>query len=152
MPSSDLPRHPRDIYSGWICGAVENPHRLPGIDDLEQMPYVCAMIKEVLRWRPIFPFTLDHVFTSNMEFKGYHFPTSVRFVINEILTDPAHGLWEFGGGWRICVGYKLAFRGLFINVARLVFSYDYAAARPYNPKWLNHHRTGETFGEGDSEK
>lgn len=95
-----------------ICGIGENI-RLPGIDDLEQMPYICAMIKELLRWRPIFPFTPDHVLTSNMEFEGYHFPEGVGFVINEIPvcnecedpeefkperwldgheTDPAHGL------------------------------------------------------------
>ncbi|KAL4959076.1 cytochrome P450 [Aspergillus stella-maris] len=149
-----------------ICGAADNPRRLPGIDDLEQMPYVCAMIKELLRWRPIFPFTPDHVLTSDMEFEGYHFPAGVGFVVNEIPvcnecddpedflperwldgheTDPAHGLWQFGGGRRICVGYRLAFRGLFINVARLIFCYDYTAAGPYNPKRLNHHRTDEPF-------
>ncbi|KAL2797419.1 cytochrome P450 [Aspergillus keveii] len=148
-----------------VCATGEKL-RLPGIDDLEQMPYICAMIKELLRWRPIFPFTPDHVLTSDMEFEGYHFPAGVGFVINEVPvcneceepeefmperwldgheTDPAHGLWQFGGGRRICVGYRLAFRGLFINVARLVFCYDYAAAGPYNSKRLNHHRTDEPF-------
>ncbi|BCS21142.1 cytochrome P450 [Aspergillus puulaauensis] len=148
-----------------ICNSGGNA-RLPGIGDLEQMPYICAMIKELLRWRPIFPFTPDHVLTSDMEFEGYHFPAGVGFVINEIPVcnecddpeefkperwldgheaDPAHGLWQFGGGRRICVGYRLAFRGLFINVARLVFCYDYAAAGSYDPNRLNHHRTDEPF-------
>jgi cytochrome P450 len=163
------------------CDNITN-FRLPGIDDLEKMPYICAMIKELLRWRPIFPFTPDHVLTSDMEFEGYNFPAGVGFVINEIPvcnecedpevfkperwldgheTDPAHGLWQFGGGRRICVGYRLAFRGLFINVARLVFCYDYKAVSwmreiarikadtcqtgPYNSKFLNHHRTDEPF-------
>jgi cytochrome P450 len=122
--------------------------RLPGVDDLEEMPYICAFIKELLRWRPIFPFTPDHELTSDMEFEGYHFPAGVGFVINEIPvcnecedpkefkperwldgheTDAAHGLWQFGGGRRICVGYRLAFRGLFINVARLLFCYNFEA-------------------------
>jgi cytochrome P450 len=52
--------------------------------DMEQMPYICALMKEVLRWRPIFPFTPDHVLTSDMEFEGYNFPASVGFVINGI--------------------------------------------------------------------
>ncbi|KAL2817918.1 cytochrome P450 [Aspergillus cavernicola] len=148
-----------------ICGAGTES-RLPGLNDLEQMPYICAIIKELLRWRPIFPFTPDHVLTSDMEFEDYHFPAGVGFVINGIPvcnecedpeefkperwldgyeTDPAHGLWQFGGGRRICVGYRLAFRGLFINVARLVFCYDYKAAGSYNSKRLNHHRTDEPF-------
>lgn len=129
------------------CGSTKKL-RLPGIDDLENMPYICAIIKKPLRWRRIFPFTPYHVLTADMEFEGYHFPTGVGFVNNEIPvcnecedpedfkperwldgheTDPAHGFWQFGGGRRICVGYRLAFRGLFINVARLVFCYNYKA-------------------------
>ncbi|KAI2913126.1 hypothetical protein CBS63078_3765 [Aspergillus niger] len=148
-----------------LC-CTEGGLRLPGIEDLEHMPYICALIKELLRWRPIFVLTPDHVLTSDMEFEGYHFPAGVGFVINEVPvcnecedpeefkperwldgheTDAAHGLWQFGGGRRICVGYRLAFRGLFINVARLVFCYNYAAAGPYNPKRLNHHKTDEPF-------
>lgn len=86
----------------------------------------------------MFPFTPDRVLTSDMKFERHHFPAGVRFVINEIPvctecedpkefkperwldgheTDPAHGLWQFGGGRRIWVGYRLAFRGLFTNVA-----------------------------------
>ena len=61
----------------------------------------------------MFPFTADHVFMTDMEFEGCHFPAGVGFVINEIPvcneredleefkperrldgheTDPAHGL------------------------------------------------------------
>ncbi|KAE8408570.1 cytochrome P450 [Aspergillus pseudonomiae] len=143
-----------------------NGMRLPGIDDMEQLPYICAMIKELLRWRPIFPFTPDHTLTSDMEFEGYHFPAGVGFVINEIPvcnecddpeefqperwldgheTDAAHGLWQFGGGRRICVGYILAFRGLFINIARLAFCYNYKANGAFDSKRLNHHMTDEPF-------
>lgn len=124
--------------------------RLPGVEDMEHLPYICAMIKELLRWRPIFPLTPDHVLTTDMEFEGYHFPAGVGFVINGIPvanecedpedfkperwldgheTDVTHGLWQFGGGRRICVGYRLAQRGLFINIARLVFCFDYTAVR-----------------------
>jgi cytochrome P450 len=45
------------------CGSTTS-FRLPGIDDLEKMPYICAMA-EPLRWRPIFPFTPGHVLTSD---------------------------------------------------------------------------------------
>jgi cytochrome P450 len=130
------------------CAADGSPLRLPGIDDMEKMPYISAMIKELLRWRPIFPLTPDHVLTSDMEFEEYHFPAGIGFVISEIPVanecedpdqfkperwlngheaDVVHGLWQFGGGRRICVGYRLAQRSLFINIARLVFCYDYVA-------------------------
>ena len=133
-----------------ICAADQDNLRLPVMTDMEQMPYICAFIKEILRWRPIFPFTPDHVLTSDLEFEGYHFPAGVGFVINGIAvceeceepdvfkperwldgheTNAAHGLWQFGGGRRICVGYRLAQRGLFLNIARLVMCYNYAAVR-----------------------
>jgi cytochrome P450 len=88
-----------------------------------------------------------------MKFEGYHFPARVRFVINGIPVankceesekfiperwldgheaDVTHSLWQFGGGRRICAGYRLGQRGLFINIARLVFCYDYAAVS-YRP-------------------
>lgn len=129
-----------------VCGA--NAERLPSLADMESLPYICAMIKEVLRWRPIFQLTPDHTATADIDFEGYHFPAGTGFVINEIAVcnecdnptefqperwldgheqDVSHGLWQFGGGRRICVGYRLAQRGLFINMARLVYCFDYTA-------------------------
>ncbi|KAI9927605.1 hypothetical protein MW887_003225 [Aspergillus wentii] len=129
-----------------VCG---DAMRLPGLNDMEELPYICAMIKELLRWRPIF-----------------RFPTGTGFVINEIPVcnecedpeefkperwldgheaDAAHGLWQFGGGRRICVGYRLAQRGLFINMARLVYCFDYEGTGEYDSMKLNHHRTDEPF-------
>ena len=122
--------------------------RLPVLDDIHQLPYICAIIKELLRWRPIFPMTPDHCLTEDLEFEGYTFPEGVGFVINEIAisnefedpdsyrperfldgheTDVSHGIWQFGGGRRICVGYRLAQRGLLINIARLALCFDYSA-------------------------
>lgn len=120
--------------------------RIPKLADLESMPYICAIIKELLRWRPIFQLTPDHCATTDIEFEGHLFPAGTGFVINEIAisdecddaecfkperwldgheTDVSHGIWQFGGGRRICVGYRLAQRGLFVNIARLVFCYDF---------------------------
>jgi cytochrome P450 len=104
------------------------------------------MCKEVLRWRPIFPLTPDHVASRDIEFEGYYFPAGTGFTINGPAVcaeceepdrfmperwldgyeqDIAHGLWQFGGGRRICVGYRLAQRSLFVNIARLVQCVDY---------------------------
>jgi len=130
-----------------VCSTGDNL-RLPVLADMPELPYICATIKEVLRWRPIFSLTPDHTLTTDLEFEGYRFPKGTGFVINEIAVgnecneleafkperwldgheqDASHGLWQFGGGRRICVGYRLAQRGLFINMARLVYCFDYQA-------------------------
>lgn len=122
--------------------------RLPLLSDMDQMPYICAIIKELLRWRPIFPLSPDHCLTADLSFEDYTFPVGLGFVINGIAisnefehgdefiperfldgheTDVAHGIWQFGGGRRICVGYRLAQRGLFINIARLALCFDFTA-------------------------
>lgn len=129
-----------------VCGVGEAA-RLPILENMDSSRYICAMGKEVLRWRPIFPLTPDHVASQDIEFEGYYFPAGTRFVINGHAvysecenpdafqperwldgheTDIAHGLWQFGGGRRICVGYRLAQRSLFINMARLVQCVDYS--------------------------
>ncbi|KAK4042057.1 cytochrome P450, partial [Parachaetomium inaequale] len=148
-----------------VCG-VDGRARLPVLEDMEGLRYVCAMAKEVLRWRPIFVLTPDHVASQDVDFEGYHFPAGTGFVINEVLVgnecedperfeperwmdghemDIVHGLWQFGGGRRICVGYRLAQRSLFINIARLAQCFDYAANGPYNSKVLNQESTSEPF-------
>lgn len=122
--------------------------RLPLLSDMESLPYTAATIKEVLRWRPIFPLTPEHTLTQDLDFEGYRFPAGVSFVINGFAvandcSDPhafsperwldgnehnaSHGLWQFGGGRRICVGYRLAQRGLFLNIARLAMCFDFSA-------------------------
>lgn len=100
--------------------------RLPGLRDTEKMPYLCATVKEVLRWRPVVPLIPQHQLTEDMDFEGYNFPAGTDFVINSIAVceefhDPqkfnlerwldgnersiTHGLWQLGGGRRVCVGY-----------------------------------------------
>lgn len=129
-----------------VCGS--NPERLPLISDIDRMPYTCALIKEVLRWRPIIPLVPPHLLTQDLEFEGYFFPAGTEFLINAIpvckdvdkpdLFKPERwldgneanigaGLYIFGGGRRICVGYKLAQTQLFVAFSRLAYCFDYAA-------------------------
>ncbi|PVH91717.1 cytochrome protein [Periconia macrospinosa] len=150
-----------------VCGA--NAERLPTLADMDNLGYICAMVKEVLRWRPIFPLTPDHTALQDFEFEGYYFPAGVGFIINGIPVaneceepekfkperwldgyekDVAHGLWQFGGGRRICVGYRLAQRGLFLNIARLLYCFNFTAKGPLDSTVLNHHMTDEPFPVG----
>ncbi|KAK1987948.1 cytochrome P450 [Colletotrichum cereale] len=148
-----------------VCG-VDEDARLPTLADMEDLRYICAMAKEVLRWHPIFPLTPDHTSTVDIEFEGYYFPAGTGFTINGPAVssecenpedfvperwldghemDIAHGLWAFGGGRRICVGYRLAQRSLFLNIARLAQCVDYRPNGPYNRHILNLDANGEPF-------
>ncbi|RMD44248.1 hypothetical protein DV735_g846, partial [Chaetothyriales sp. CBS 134920] len=148
-----------------ICD-VDGSLRSATLADLDNLPYTAATVKEVLRWRPIFPLTPPHTLSKDLEFEGYRFPAGVSFVINGISVarecdrpdefDPsrwidgnefnvAHGLWQFGGGRRICVGYRLAQRGLILNIARLVQCFDFSARGQLDSYKLNHETTTEPF-------
>lgn len=135
-----------------VCG-TENI-RLPVLADENSMPYICALIKELLRWRPIFPWTPDHVSTEIIEFEGYRFPQGTSFMINHLSiyqnpnehkdpekflperwldgheSDIIHGLWSFGGGRRVCVGYRLAQKSLFIAISCLAYCFNFTSVCP----------------------
>ena len=133
-----------------ICGA--HAERLPSLDDMPNMPYVTALIKECLRWRPTVPLIPQHHLTQDLAFESYRFPAGTDFVINSPavctecadpnlfrperwLEDPSgggveninHDLWQFGGGRRVCVGYKIAQQLLFLAYARLVYCFEFSA-------------------------
>ena len=132
-----------------LCG--DNGERLPVFGDEDSTPYIHACIKEIFRWRRIFIWTPEHELTQDMAFEGYFFPKGTNFVINhtnittnpELVEDPEkfmperwldgneqdmlNGIWQFGAGRRVCVGYRLAQRSLFINIARMVYCFDFKA-------------------------
>ena len=135
-----------------VCGA--HAERLPRIQDMPNMPYTCALVKEVLRWRPPVPMVPQHQSVQDIEFEGYRFPAGTEFAINAMAvcndcespeefkperwldgneSSVTHGLWEFGGGRRICAGYKLAQTELFVSFARLAYCFDYAAVSIHLP-------------------
>lgn len=125
--------------------------RLPCMSDLEAMPYVAAMIKEVLRWRPTVPIVPPHQLTQDLDFDGYFIPAGTTFLINSIglssefdnaaefqperwIADGSGAnkvpnFWGFGGGRRICVGWKVAEQALFISFARLLYCFELSPVR-----------------------
>ena len=129
-----------------VCDDGTVAKRLPAIDDIPQMPYTCALVKEVLRWRPAVPLVPQHQLTQDLEFEGYRFPAGTEFLVNSFPVahyvdgpesfqperwldgneaNVGHGLYVFGGGRRVCVGYKLAQTQLFVAFARLLYCFDY---------------------------
>jgi hypothetical protein len=48
--------------------------RLPGFQDRQNLPYIDAIVKEVLRWHPVAPMGLPHMTTEDDICEGYLIP------------------------------------------------------------------------------
>ncbi|PMD52697.1 cytochrome P450, partial [Hyaloscypha bicolor E] len=54
---------------------VVGSKRLPVYEDAQNLPYICALIKEVHRWAPIAVVGIPHATTKVLSYRGYTFPT-----------------------------------------------------------------------------
>ncbi|KAJ7805424.1 cytochrome P450 [Mycena olivaceomarginata] len=70
---------------------VVGEHRMPTLEDLEQMPYIRAIISEVHRFRPVAPLAVPHATLATEEYHGYIIPKGTTIFVNMwgILHDPA---------------------------------------------------------------
>lgn len=59
---------------------VIGPNRLPEIGDINQIPYIRALIMETLRWLPVTPFGIPHTVIADDTYKGYHIPKGTMFL------------------------------------------------------------------------
>ncbi|KAJ7766397.1 cytochrome P450 [Mycena maculata] len=62
--------------------AVVDGMRLPISEDFPKLPYLNALIKEVMRFRPQFPTGVPHLMTGDVVYKGYHVPKDSMVVLN----------------------------------------------------------------------
>ncbi|OBT97320.1 hypothetical protein VE01_04690 [Pseudogymnoascus verrucosus] len=145
-------------YPEWVKKARQeldsvlgDAKRLPDFDDWESLPYIRAVMKETLRWRPnmiasgvprvlveddvVGPYRFEKgtVFTWNhygishdeQEYKNNQVFDPDRF-LNEDLNDMLKGHWGFGMGRRVCVGWHVGSRNMFISFSRLLYCFDFA--------------------------
>jgi len=56
--------------------------RLPNSMDRPNLPYVEAVVKEVLRWHPVAPMGLPHTSTTEDVFEGYLIPKGSMVIAN----------------------------------------------------------------------
>ncbi|EMD33937.1 hypothetical protein CERSUDRAFT_141279 [Gelatoporia subvermispora B] len=121
--------------------------RLPDLHDQPLLPYITAIVKECLRWKPVLPLDFAHRLTEDDVYKGYHLPKGSiclaniwavlhddtmypnpstfdpeRFIQDGKLSlkilDPADA--AFGFGRRICPGKVLAQDELWITIASIL--------------------------------
>ncbi|KAJ7914752.1 cytochrome P450 [Mycena leptocephala] len=128
---------------------VVGEHRMPTLEDLEYMPYICAMILETHRFRPGAPLNIPHATLAAEEYQGYIIPKGAIIFVNTSLYDNAEDFvpdrylltengtrpgvdgtdlrptFAFGFGRFICPGIHLAQNSININVMNLVWAFDF---------------------------
>ncbi|KAJ7916679.1 cytochrome P450 [Mycena leptocephala] len=69
---------------------VVGEHRMPTLDDLEEMPYIRAMIMETHRFRPVLPLIVPHSTVTAEEYNGFTIPQGTTIFVNVwgIFHDP----------------------------------------------------------------
>lgn len=123
-----------------VCG----DGRMPSFEDSEQLPYIHALVKETLRWRPVSAGGIPHAVTQDDEYMGYRIPAGATVIGNhwaihldeDVYDKPLEfkpdrwiehadlPLAAFGFGRRICTGQHIAKNSLFINIARILWAFD----------------------------
>ncbi|KAJ8463881.1 hypothetical protein ONZ51_g9969 [Trametes cubensis] len=131
---------------------VVGPHRLPDHEDRPQLPYMAALIKELMRWHITVPINIPHKTTRDTELSGYRVPAGTTVFVNvwQILHDPqeyqdpeefrperfleADGSPKtdirdpadlmFGFGRRVCPGRHFAEDIIFLNIACVLHSLE----------------------------
>ncbi|KAJ7256294.1 cytochrome P450 [Mycena rebaudengoi] len=130
--------------------SVVRPGHLPDFSDQEALPYVCALVKEVLRWIPVGPISIHYIPVED-EYKGYRIPAGSvvigntwsifrdeaaypdahlfkpeRFLLNgkpnPDIRDPE--AFAFGYGRRICPGRHMAIDSVWITIAYMLATLD----------------------------
>ncbi|KAK6814883.1 hypothetical protein RU639_009687 [Aspergillus parasiticus] len=128
---------------------VIGPDHLPSFQDRENLPYINAMVKEILRWHPVLPMGTAHASVMDDTYEGYTFPKGSLMVPNvwafthdaSTYPDPHTFRPErflsyeghepeanpyylvFGFGRRVCPGRTLADANLYISISQSVAAF-----------------------------
>ncbi|KAJ7708648.1 cytochrome P450 [Mycena rosella] len=136
--------------------AVLGPGHLPDFADEVSLPYVSAVLKEILRWKNVTPIAIPHFVSVDDDYRGYRIPAGSivigntwailhdeniypdphafkpeRFLLggklNPAVRDPE--VAAFGFGRRMCPGRHMATSTLFITIASMLATLDIKKAR-----------------------
>ncbi|KAH6899265.1 O-methylsterigmatocystin oxidoreductase [Coprinopsis sp. MPI-PUGE-AT-0042] len=148
-----LAMHPEVQLKAYAeIGRVIGHDRLPQLHDLEQLPYIRAIIKEIARWFVVTPFAIPHLSREDDEYKGYFIPKGTAVLPNAwaVLNDPTvfinpqqfnpdrylgqdggldatvldPEMAAFGFGRRICPGRHLSFEITALMIASLLAVFE----------------------------
>lgn len=132
--------------------------RLPVFDDLDAIPHVRCLMKEVWRWRAPMALGHPHTTTRELSYGGYRIPKGTRLHLNAwaIHHDPeryedSERFWleryandftttnvsdarnryhfAFGSGRYVCPGYHVAEPSLAVAIMRILWAFTIAPAK-----------------------
>jgi phenylacetate 2-hydroxylase len=118
----------------------------------ERVPYVTALVKEVLRFWTVIPISLPRVSIKDVNYRGTIIPAGTTFYMNAYAADydekhfkdpysflPERYLdvpdgagtphYGYGAGSRMCAGSHLANRELYTAFVRLIVAFEITEAR-----------------------
>lgn len=61
---------------------VVGDNQLPQFNDRESLPYINALVKEILRWHPVVPMNVAHTSTEDDMCEGYLIPKGSSILAN----------------------------------------------------------------------
>lgn len=131
--------------------------RLPSLSDRNELPYIFAIVQEVLRWVPPFPNGLPHRLMEEDTYEGYYIPAGATVFANLWAMSRDPNIFEnpdkfdpdryyngtakldsrdfvFGFGRRVCPGNHLAIQGIFMTVATILWSFEIKDKSPINKR------------------
>ncbi|KAI9467402.1 cytochrome P450 [Lactarius psammicola] len=125
---------------------VVGSSRLPDFSDQDALPYVQAVLKEVLRWHPVIPLSVPHKVIESDTYEGYYIPAGSTIIPNAwgMMHDPAifaepdrfqPDRWlspdapafpnqAFGFGARQCPGRFLARASMWLNIVGILAAFN----------------------------
>ncbi|KAJ7091701.1 cytochrome P450 [Mycena crocata] len=156
-PHSHSSGHLRGRYKSvssihsFLLGMLANPQAMKAaqaeIDRIDEysLPYVSAIVKETLRWKPPTPIAIPHSVTKNDTYRGYRIPAGSIVIPNvqgeypdpfefrpeRFLKDGTLNLdvrdprtFAFGFGRRSCPGAHMGYSFLWMVVASILCCFD----------------------------
>ncbi|KAG6860803.1 hypothetical protein C0995_007513 [Termitomyces sp. Mi166 len=126
------------LHPEWIVVAqkeiddVVGPDRLPSFKDRPFLPYIEAVVRETLRWRPA-----DHIKQANLlraiehdqsKFEDHDRFKPERFLDSRGKLKPNYETSAFGFGRRVCPGVPFAERSLWIDIATMLWAFNIRAS------------------------
>lgn len=131
--------------------------------DMDNLPYLQAVVKETLRLHPALPLLLPRNTMQDTNYMGYLIPKDTQVFVNAWAIGRDPDSWEdpltfkperfltsnieykgqhfefipFGSGRRICIGFPLAHRVVHLALATLVQSFDWEFPAGEGPKTLD---------------
>ncbi|TFK73206.1 cytochrome P450 [Pluteus cervinus] len=135
---------------------VVGSDRLPTLEDRPSLPYLEAIYREVLRWKPPAPQAVPHSTVQDDMYKGYFIPSGTIIIPNvwammrdeESYPEPeafrperylkpdgtldarqSDRVLAYGFGRRACPGKDLASESFWLGIAHILASFDIAKAK-----------------------